>query len=41
LLVRRDVRDEVKSKVTIDGTEFGFVRGKLIPMSELEVGTSH
>lgn len=41
LLVRRDIRDEVKSKVTVDGTEYGFVRGKLIPMRELEGAVWH
>jgi len=40
LLIRRDIRDEVKSKVTIDGTEYGFVGGKLVRMSELEKATS-
>jgi pilus assembly protein CpaB len=39
LLLRRSVRDEVKGKVVIDGTEYGFVHGKLIPMSELEQGS--
>lgn len=36
LLLRRNVRDEVKGKVIIDGTEYGFLRGKLVPMSDLE-----
>ncbi len=35
LLIRRDIRDEVKSKVTVDGTEYGFISGRLVPMREL------
>lgn len=36
LLLRRDVRDEIKGKVVIDGVEYGFVRGELVPMAKLE-----
>jgi pilus assembly protein CpaB len=36
LLLRRSARDEVKGKVVLDGTEYGFARGRLVKMSELE-----
>lgn len=36
LLLKRDVRDEIKGKVAIDGVEYGFVRGELVPMKQLE-----
>jgi pilus assembly protein CpaB len=36
LLLRRDIRDEIKGKVKIDGVEYGFVRGELMPMARLE-----
>jgi pilus assembly protein CpaB len=35
LLLQRSIRDEVKAKVVIDGIEYGFVRGELVPMSQL------
>jgi len=35
LLLRRSIRDEVKAKVVVDGTEYGFVRGELVPMNQL------
>lgn len=41
LLLRRSARDEVKGKVVMDGTEYGFVRGELVPMSQLDEGSAY
>ena len=41
LLLRRSARDEVKGKVVLDGTEYGFVHGELVPMSELDKGSAY
>jgi pilus assembly protein CpaB len=41
LLLRRDVREEIKGKVVIDGTEYGLVHGELVPMSKLEAMSAY